>query len=257
MSLIFATQLTAMATAVLAVFAIVTAWYARRAFLKQSQEVRAIEKQVTDQEALTRQQAELLKLQSGQLDLQREQLDDRRKANALQAEELRESLAERARQRRLAEREQANAVEFAWWPSSHVLITGSAGGNANVQGAAVLVVRNASRRRIINVTCWAATSGRPGLTLPAEKTGQLTETGSQAHRAMLNGPTEGSTVPLIRPGSRYGFLLRFDLDKQPRTHLAVHFTDDAGLHWQIDQDLHLEPLPAATAPRDRYVKETF
>lgn len=40
MSLIFATQLTAVATAVLAVFAIVTAWYARRAFLKQSEEVR-------------------------------------------------------------------------------------------------------------------------------------------------------------------------------------------------------------------------
>jgi len=35
MSLIFATQLTAVATALLAAFAIVTAWYARRAFLKQ------------------------------------------------------------------------------------------------------------------------------------------------------------------------------------------------------------------------------
>ncbi len=30
---------TAVATAILAVFAIVTAWYARKAFLKQSQEV--------------------------------------------------------------------------------------------------------------------------------------------------------------------------------------------------------------------------
>jgi hypothetical protein len=48
MSLIFATQLTAMATAVLAAFAVVTAWYARWAFLKQSQEVRAIEQQVQD-----------------------------------------------------------------------------------------------------------------------------------------------------------------------------------------------------------------
>src|SRR5215471_8640302 len=36
MSLIFATQLTAVATAGLAAFAIVIAWYARRAFLKQS-----------------------------------------------------------------------------------------------------------------------------------------------------------------------------------------------------------------------------
>ncbi len=48
MSLIFATQLTAITTAVLAVFAVITACYARRAFLKQSQEVRAIEQQVSD-----------------------------------------------------------------------------------------------------------------------------------------------------------------------------------------------------------------
>ena len=54
-------EITAIATAVLAVFAIVTAWYARRAFLKQSQEVSAIERQVKDQEKLTSQQAELLK----------------------------------------------------------------------------------------------------------------------------------------------------------------------------------------------------
>ena len=52
MSLIFATQLTAVATAVLAVFAIVTAFYARQAFRKQSQEVSAIERQVTDQQEL-------------------------------------------------------------------------------------------------------------------------------------------------------------------------------------------------------------
>ena len=66
MSLIFATQLTAVATAVLAAFAIVTAWYARRAFLKQSREVAAIERQVSDGQELARQQAELLKIQSGQ-----------------------------------------------------------------------------------------------------------------------------------------------------------------------------------------------
>jgi hypothetical protein len=39
MSLIFATQLTAVATVVLAVFAIVTAFYARQAFRRQSREV--------------------------------------------------------------------------------------------------------------------------------------------------------------------------------------------------------------------------
>jgi hypothetical protein len=78
MSLIFATQLTAIATAVLAVFAIVTAVFAILAFRKQSREVRAIERQVKDQEALTRQQADLLEIQSGQLEVQRQQLNDQR-----------------------------------------------------------------------------------------------------------------------------------------------------------------------------------
>ena len=114
MSLIFATQLTAVATAVLAVFAIVTAFYARQAFRKQSQEVSAIERQVKDQQELTRQQAELLKIQSGRLELQGQQLDDQRKASAdqaevlkLQADELRESLA--ARQRAAEEQRKAQA----------------------------------------------------------------------------------------------------------------------------------------------------
>jgi hypothetical protein len=39
MSVDLSGEITAVATAVLAVFAIVTAWYARKAFLKQSQEV--------------------------------------------------------------------------------------------------------------------------------------------------------------------------------------------------------------------------
>jgi hypothetical protein len=205
MSLIAATVFVAIATTVLAVGAGVTAVFAILAYGKQSEELR-----------------------------------EQRGLNALQSDDLKASLLERERQRRVAERAQADAVEFAWWPSSHVLVTGPAGGNANVRGAAVLAVRNASRHRITNVTCRAATPGRPGLTLPAEKTGEMTETGSPAHRAILNSPAEGSAVPLIRPGSRYGFLLRFNLDEQPGTHLAVLFTDDAGLHWQINQDLHLE-----------------
>lgn len=104
MSGIFAEQLTAVATAVLAVFAIVTAWYALRAFLKQSREVAAIERRVLDGQELACEQGELIKIQSGQLELQREQFADQRKASAGQAEvlklpadELRESLARTGR----------------------------------------------------------------------------------------------------------------------------------------------------------------
>jgi hypothetical protein len=117
MSLLGATILTAIATAVLAVFAIITAWYARKAFIKQSQEVRAIESQVADGQQLTRQQGELIKIQAGQLEALRGQLEEQRKASIAQAEvlelqaaELRESLAERTRQAEQARSAQAARV---------------------------------------------------------------------------------------------------------------------------------------------------
>lgn len=62
MSVDLSGEITAIATAVLAFFAIVTAIYAIRAFRTQSQEVRD--------------QAEMLMVQSGQLELQRQQLGD-------------------------------------------------------------------------------------------------------------------------------------------------------------------------------------
>jgi hypothetical protein len=116
--------LTAAATAVLAVFAILTAWYARKAFLKQSQEVAAIERQVADGQELARQQAELLKVQSGQMELQREQLAAQAVANDIQADayarqaqvlelqaaELRESLEQRKRAAEEQRRAQASLV---------------------------------------------------------------------------------------------------------------------------------------------------
>ena len=78
MSLIFATQLTAVATAALAVFGIVTAWYRERPSANPH-------KRASDQ-------AQMLGVQSRQLELQSQQLIDQREINALQAEDLRESL---------------------------------------------------------------------------------------------------------------------------------------------------------------------
>ena len=77
-------ELTAIATAVLAVFAIVTAFYARQAFRKQSQEV-------SDQ-------ASMLQVQSEQLAEQRKVNAEQMQVLALQAAELHESLGERKRE---------------------------------------------------------------------------------------------------------------------------------------------------------------
>jgi membrane protein implicated in regulation of membrane protease activity len=51
---------TAIATGLLALFAIATAWYARQAFFKQSEEVRTLQQQFADQQEANRKQAEAL-----------------------------------------------------------------------------------------------------------------------------------------------------------------------------------------------------
>lgn len=91
MSLIFATQLAAVATAALAVFAIVTAYYAPKAFRSQS-------KEVSDQAEMLKVQAEMLKVQSEQFAEQQEIYAEQIRVLKLQAAELRESLDERKRE---------------------------------------------------------------------------------------------------------------------------------------------------------------
>lgn len=139
-----ATWTTAIATAVLAVFAVITAVFAIRAFGKQSEEVKTLQKQAADQEKLTSQQAELLKVQSGQLELQKKQLDDQRVVNVrqtevfqLQAQELGESLKQRKQE--AEERHRAQALFVHLFINRH---------NTNI-GA---VVRNDSAWPIYQVT---------------------------------------------------------------------------------------------------------
>ena len=100
-------------TGILAIFAIVAAYYARKAFRKQSQEVRAIEQQVLDQQEIARQQAELIRIQSEQLAEQRIFNEEQLRVLALQAEELRESLAERKREAVERRNAQASQVHLA------------------------------------------------------------------------------------------------------------------------------------------------
>lgn len=212
------TWISAIATIGLLIGAIITAKYAIKAF-------RAQPKEVDDQ-------ATMLKVQS-------DQLEEQRTINALQAKDLEESLKERERLRRITEREQADAVLFEWWPASQVMTTGVAGGSVRVTGS-VLAVRNESRRRIVNITCRIEPSEGAGLTLATEQVGVLAT--STSHRAIFSGLALAGAVPLMRPRTWSGFLVRFDLEAYPAARLATRFTDDAGLHWQIDQDLHLERL---------------
>jgi len=107
MSVDLSGEMTAIATAVLAVFAIVTAVFAILAFRKQSQEIS--------------EQAEMLRVQSERLDVYRGQVDEQREMNAkyresldLQAREIRASLEQRERAADEERRNQAARVT-AWF----------------------------------------------------------------------------------------------------------------------------------------------
>ena len=81
MSLIAATQITAVATAVLAAFAIITAGFAVLAFRKQSAEVTILQQQAKDQQDLTAKQTPVLELQAKELQAS---LDQRKLEAAVQ-----------------------------------------------------------------------------------------------------------------------------------------------------------------------------
>lgn len=230
-----ANLLTAIATVVLAAFAIVTAWYARRAFLKQSQEVAAIERQVADGQEVSRQQAELLKIQSGQLELQRDQLEDQRKASAAQAEvlklqaaELRESLEERQRQAEDRQRAQAAGVT-AWFALDR-----NPTNNPNPQWRAL--IRNASPSPVFDVRVffhWIQRQREGGWV--------LTDVG---------GPPPNQTIPVVAPTTdRY-----VDMPDNVRAMfggadpindincvVSIEFTDAAGNRWVRDPRGALNP----------------
>jgi len=106
MSLIFATQLTAVATAILAVFAILTGIYAIRAFRKQS-------KETSDQAIMLKVQSDRLEVYRTQVDEQREINDTRGKVLELQAREIRASLEQR--ERAADEERRSQAVRVTAW----------------------------------------------------------------------------------------------------------------------------------------------
>jgi hypothetical protein len=125
MSLEVATWVTAVATVALAVFAVFTAVYARRAFLKQSQEV-------SDQ-------GRMLKVQSDQLNEQRKLNEKQTPVLELQSRELRESLNERERERDDRKRSQAAGV-VTWLEKGRAPGGMFAGWGAQVRNASDLPV---------------------------------------------------------------------------------------------------------------------
>jgi hypothetical protein len=164
------------------------------------------------------------KTQSEQLRLQRIQLED---------------------QTRVQEREQANLVD--------VRAGAIDGAQARVlpddkgEPVHMVVVTNASKRPVREVTVkieaiQADESIRHRKLADLWGVMETYALGSTA-RAQTFVPTErSSTMPVLRAGQTAAFVWGFTAALYPRLISWVRFTDDAGLHWEIDTSLHLEKL---------------
>jgi len=104
-------------------------------------------------------------------------------------------------------------------------------------------VSNGSRRPIRNVVCRIelAQGEEPQF---AESVGVLVDwvLGGEVRQRLVSDSVKGTRVPVVRVGLTWAFVFPFGNRDQPEARIAARFTDDVGLHWQINHDLHLEKL---------------
>ena len=172
-----------------------------------------------------------------QLGILRDQIAEEARRNAKRDELLDRQIAE-AEQRSLTyERQQAEAVEIKATHSMARIAGSDPPTSHHVHGAEV---SNESRRPIRNVAC--RIRPEPGDALQAaEKVGVFVEWAGE--KRAFPSSREGVHIQLLRAGETGGFIFTGSKDEYPMASFTVRFTDDAGLHWQIDPDLHLEKLP--------------
>jgi hypothetical protein len=178
-----------------------------------------------------RAQSDAARKQAQQVDLQGRQLD-------LQAQVI-------ADQIRLQERQQADQVDVAGRPTD--------GAQAAVlppdkgEPVHMVVVTNGSTRPIREVACKIEVIGADpsirhdkqadvyGLMMP-----YALGPAAQAETFVFGERT--GTIPVLRAGQKAAFVWSFTVALYPRFSVWLRFTDDAGLHWEITTDLHLQKL---------------
>lgn len=149
-------------------------------------------------------------------------------------------LRELGRRAMLAERQQANyvLVELKQWSG-----TGSGALPPGSIGTAYLAaVTNESDRPIRHVVARLDIDGE--LSRFATRLGQLVEGHFfQAATALqFNYFADGDRFDLIRAGTSGGFAFPREVEDHRKAAVTARFTDDAGLHWEVDHDLSLARL---------------
>lgn len=200
--------------AVIALAALIAAWLAYR---KQADAAGKLAEQVT---------------------LQAVQLRDQQEANAKQAKVMDAQLREMQQRESIIERQQADEVRLA---ASRWI--GKVPGLRDEKGPPVYMARAENRwhRPITNVVCRIQTT--PGdLMHEACLVGRVSS--FPGGPEMIRDTTEETKLGLVRPSGSVVFVFLYEIEQYPDARMTLRFTDDAGLHWQIDHDEHLEKLPS-------------
>jgi hypothetical protein len=199
-------------------------------------------------------QAESVKHQAEQLRLQGVALVDQQEANRKQAEVVKAQLREMAERAEAYERQQADAITVTATRWTGILY-GLRDTN-NDPYLHMAVVGNEWHRPIRNVACRIQQT-RKGVMNVAVRSGKLIEVPptleERATFKAIHGrepepsdqlveDTENGQVPFVRAGERAAFIFKSEVGKHPGARITGRFTDDAGLHWQIDPDLSLTKL---------------
>jgi hypothetical protein len=147
----------------------------------------------------------------------------------------RDQQKEFTRQVRQLERQQADAIDLTRWEDGSMFFVPDAS-MSMPRPQTVLAIENKSSRPIRDVRCrlWPEGDAHHVIVYATGPTCRIPNSSRP-----ITEPTRETTVPLLRPGGWFAFLFAEQCKEDAR--YAVRFTDDAGLHWQIDRDLHLWP----------------
>lgn len=176
-----------------------------------------------------------------QLSLQRQQLRDQQEVIRSQAQ--------------ILERQQANKIDVRAIPVDGA-DAGVLANDVKSEQVHMVVVGNGSDRPIREVVVRVAAILGTDRSIRHERLanvyGEIVPYAAGVAGARLGGDwsmtdtfvfkANADTMPVLRSGHKAGFVWGFTLDRYPEIVPTARFTDDAGLHWQINADLHLERL---------------
>lgn len=161
----------------------------------------------------------------------------------LQRRQLQDQQDDMARRTRQLERVQADAIDLSWQPTAPLA---AAPDQNSSQPVWTGVVQNDSRRPIRDVVCRVQPHPAQDFSGGSEIVAEIVslEPGPDDPLLEFGRMWLGDRVQLVRSGAKFGFQTTIRAADHGVARMKVRFTDDAGLHWEIDPDLHLSKLDA-------------